>query len=78
MTKNDVEKGSKVVKLLIGGGVETASIQEVEHVDDNTIYLSGCDGDYNRDSVYSYDLATGKACTSFIPGFTSRLVYLEQ
>jgi hypothetical protein len=77
MTKNDVKKGNKIVKLLIGGGAETASIQKIEHVDDKTIYLSGCDGDYKRDSVYAYDLATGKACSSFIPGFTSRLVYLE-
>jgi hypothetical protein len=78
MTKNDVKKGSKVVKLLIGGGAETASIQKVEHVDDNTIYLSGCDGDYNRDSVYAYDLASGRACSNYIPGFTSRLIYLEK
>lgn len=78
MTKNDVKKGNKIVKIIIGGGAETASIQKVEHVDDKTIYLVGCDGDYNRDSVYAYDLATGKSCNSYIPGFTSRLVYLEK
>jgi len=78
MTKNDVKKGNKIVKVLIGGGAETASIQKVEKVTDDTIYLEGCDGDYKRDSLYAYDLTTGRACNSFIPGFSSRLIYLEK
>lgn len=77
MTKNDVKKGDTIVKILIGGGVETASIVEIEKVTSDTIYLEGCDGNYKRDSPYAYDLASGRLCESFIPGFTSRLIFLE-
>jgi len=78
MNKSDVKKGSQLVKLLVGGGVETASLVSVEKVTKDTIFLEGCDGDYKRDSVYAYDLGTGRACESYIPGFSSRLVYLEE
>lgn len=78
MTHSDVQAGTRVVKLLIGGGIETASIAEVEHVDAQNIYLKGCDGDYNSESVYAYHLADGRACSSYIPGFTSRLIVLEE
>ena len=74
------KKGERVVKIITGGGVETASIQTVEKADKKTktVWLEGCDGDYNRDSVYAYDQDTGRACQSYIPGFQSRLVYLEE
>lgn len=78
MNTNDVKKGDKIVKILIGGGFETASIAKIEKVTEDTIYLHGCEGHYVRDSVYAYDLKTGHLCESFIPGFTSRLIVLEK
>jgi ribosomal protein S3 len=78
MNQNDVKKGDQIVKVLIGGGFETASIATIEKVTKGEIYLEGCDGDYNRESVYAYDLATGRACSNYIPGFTARLIILEQ
>jgi hypothetical protein len=74
-----VKKGQKLVKILIGGGCETASIVTLEKSDkkNKRVYLEGCDGGYTADSVYAYDMTTGRACSSYIPGFQSRLVYLE-
>lgn len=74
-----LKKGQQVVKILIGGGVETATIQTVEKVDkkQKAVFLEGCEGNYKRDSVYAYDMTTGYLCESFIPGFTSRLIMLE-
>lgn len=78
MTKNDVKKGDSIVKVLYGGGVKTASIATIEKVTKDTIYLKGCDGDYKRDSVYAYDLETGRSIENYIPGFFAELIVLEQ
>lgn len=79
MNKSDVKKGSNLVKVLIGGGVESASIVKVEKVTKDTIFLEGADGRYKRDdSVYAYDLESGRLVTPLIPGFTSRLIFLEE
>jgi hypothetical protein len=80
MDAKHAQAGNKVVKLIIGGGFEVASIATIEHLDEqtNTVYLNGCDEDYSRDSVYAYDLKTGQACQSYIPGFSSRIVMLEE
>lgn len=77
---NGLKKGDSVVKILIGGGCETATIKEIEKIDKktNTLYLEGCNKDYNRQSLYAFDTETGYACESLIPGFTSRLIYLEE
>lgn len=76
---NSVKKGSKIVKVLIGGGYETCSVREIEHVDteNKIIYLEGCDGDYNKESVYAYDATSGRECASYIPGFSCRLILLD-
>lgn len=78
MNNNDVKKGDKIVKIIIGGGFETCSIQTIEEVTKDTIFLEGADGYYERDTLYAYDLTTGRACESYIPGFSSRLIVLEQ
>lgn len=78
MNQQDVPVGDQIVKVIIGGGFETCSIAEIEHVSEDTIYLKGCDGWYDRESLYAYNLHDGRSVNNFIPGFSSRLILLEQ
>jgi len=64
------KKGDKVVKILRGGGVETATIQFVNGVKKGKVLL--------EDSSLEYDAKTGQEIDPVIPGFSSRLVMLEE
>lgn len=71
------DKGDKVVKLLIGGGCETASIQEVQAVNKKKgLVFLGDDRDPEGGQTYRLD--DGRAVCSYIPGFSTRLVVLEE
>lgn len=64
------KKGQQVVKVIIGGGVKTSSIQRVASVKKGVVRLEGSCLDY-RDK-------DGQEIDPVIPGFTSELIYLEQ
>lgn len=64
------KKGQRVVKLLIGAGMETASIQEVEWVRKDKVKLVD-------DEAHEYSSDNGRVLIDYIPGFTSRIVILE-
>jgi hypothetical protein len=66
---SNFEKGQSVVKVIIGGGVKTATVQKVESVVGGTVRLV--------DSSLEYSDKTGREIDSVIPGFTSELIYLE-
>jgi hypothetical protein len=64
------KKNQKVVKVLIGGGVKTATVQQVASVKAGKVRLvnSGLD----------YDAETGQEIDPVIPGFTSEIIVMEQ
>jgi hypothetical protein len=76
-------KGEKVVKILSGGGIETASIQVVSAICQKRDLLS-IDPDISKpkdiqaDGVQTYRLSDGRAAVNYINGFSSRLVDLEE
>jgi hypothetical protein len=64
------KKGDRVVKILRGGGVETASLQTVESVKKGVVKLV--------DSEHmAYTAEYGNEIDPVIPGFSSRIVILE-
>lgn len=72
------KKNDKVVKIIIGGGVETASIKVVQAVDKKKglVFLDSDDRD--PEGVQTYRDSDGRAAADYIPGFTSRLIVLEE
>jgi len=77
-SKADWKKGEKVVKILSGGGTETASIREVFKVSPKKgyVYLDG--DDMADDGQNTYRLETGLANVCWIPGFSHRIIPLEE
>ena len=79
-----MKKGDKVVKLIIGGGFETASIQTIAAADAKRGLVSldashvFKPADIKLDGVSTYRIADGRATANYIPGFTSRIVELEE
>ena len=79
-----LKKGSKLVKVLAVGGIETASIVEVAAVDKKRGLLStdiehvSKPKDIENDGVQTYRLSDGRANANYIPGCTSRLIFLEE
>lgn len=69
-----IEAGNVIVRALTGGGFTTYDLLEIEHVDENGIYIEGADGDYAKDSVYRFDLNTGRSVNNYSPGFYSTLI----
>ena len=78
-----LKKGDKVVKLILGGGMETACIQTIAGVCNKRKLISVDSShvktakDIEDDGVGVYRMSDGRAVADYIPGFTSRLVYLE-
>jgi hypothetical protein len=64
------KKQQEVVKVIIGGGVKTATIQRVKSVKNGVVRLVN--------SSLEYDNLTGQEIDSVIPGFMSEIIYLEQ
>lgn len=81
---DDLKKGTKIVKVILIGGIETASIVEVAAVDKKRGLLStdtehvSKPKDIEDDGVQTYRLLDGRANASYIPGCTSRLILLEE
>lgn len=73
--KADFKKGQQVVKIITGGGTETASIQEITKVKGDLLFLGD---DFSPDAVGAYRISDGRAAANYITGFSSRIVYLEQ
>lgn len=63
-----VRKGDKVVMILAGAGVETASVQTITRVSKGRISLDA--------TTATFDIKTGRG-ESWIPGFTQRIIALE-
>jgi len=68
------KKGSKVRKLIIGGGFETISedTYTVSRVVKGIARVT--EDDTEDESCLEYDAATGCEVNAAIPGFTSRLI----
>jgi hypothetical protein len=77
-TKSDFQKGRMVVKLISGAGTETASIREVVKCSPKKgfVYLDG--GDLSDDGQNTYRIADGMANVCWIPGFSHRIVPVEE
>lgn len=73
MQFKDVEVGTKIVRALIGGGFTTEGIITVEAVNDEGIFIEGCDEDFSKDSVYGYHF-DGRPFANWTPGFSSKLL----
>jgi hypothetical protein len=72
------KKGQKVVKIIAGAGVETASVKTVCKVD-KRLGLAYCDpDDLTKDGQNTYRLDSGRAVVNWVPGFTHRIVTLEE
>lgn len=71
-------KGQKVVKLIAGAGTETASIRTVEKVDKKKGFAYLDLDDVCDDGQNTYRLADGQANVCWIPGFSHRIVTLEE
>ena len=69
-----IEAGDVVVRALTGGGITTYGLLEIEHVDDNAIFIEGADGDYAKDSVYRFSRKTGRSENNYAPGFYSTII----
>lgn len=72
----NLKEGDIVVRALIGGGFTTESLIEIESVRDNGIFIEGCDGDYEADSVYRFSKTTGRSVNNYMAGFSSQIVRL--
>lgn len=78
------KKGQRVVKLIRGGGTETASITKVVAVDKKRGLCSTDDShvfkasDIEPDGVQTYRTIDGTAMANYIPGFSTRIVILEE
>ena len=68
--KSNFKKGDKVVKVLIGGGVETAVLATVASVKKDGVRLI--------ESHQVYDSESFREIDPPISGFTTRLIVLEQ
>lgn len=79
----NLRKGDKVVKLLLGGGYETASLATVTAVDKKRGLFSTDESHVSRasdiqaDGVQTYRLEDGRASANYISGFSSRIVMFE-
>lgn len=70
---NELKENDIVVRELSGGGFQTKSLLEVETVNEQGVFVEGCDGDFSSDSVYGYNF-DGSPFSSFIPGFKSTIL----
>ena len=77
-TKSAWKKNRQVVKLLSGAGTETASIRTVHKCDTRKgfVYLDA--DDMTDDGPNTYQIETGRANVNWIPGFSSRIVPVEE
>ena len=77
-SKIDWKKGRSVVKLTRGAGTETASIREVVKCDPKKgfVYLDA--GDICDDGQNTYRISDGTANVCWIPGFSHRIVPIEE
>lgn len=55
-----------VVKILVGGGFKTATVQQVESIEGNILKLVG--------SSLEYDVYSGREMAPAIPGFYSEII----
>jgi hypothetical protein len=67
----DFKKGRSVVKILSGAGLETASIDTVLSVKQGVVTL--CNTEHTK-----YDAKTGRALENTLPGWSTRLIELEE
>lgn len=77
-SKSDWKKGRQVVKLLSGAGTETATVRTVHKCDSRKgfVYLDA--DDMTDDGPNTYRIATGQANFNWLPGFSSRIVPVEE
>ena len=66
-----MKKGTKVVRIISGAGVRTASVGVVESVKKGVVRLVG-------DSSLAYRLDTGQEIDPAIPGFYSEIIVMEE
>lgn len=62
-------KNEFVVKVIVGGGCKTATVQRVASTDDKVIKIV--------DSHQEYDLFSGREIDPAIPGFYSEIIALD-
>jgi len=63
------EKGDFVVKVIVGGGFKTATVQRVESIKDKVIRLV--------DSSLEYDVYSGREIDPAITGFHGELIAFD-
>ncbi len=71
------KKGQKVVKIISIGGVETASIREIQKVDKKKGFAYLDLDDVADDGQNTYRLNDGTANVCWIPGCKHRIIELE-
>lgn len=72
------KKGDKVVKIISGAGCETGSIREIEKVDKKKGFVYLDLDDLDDDGQNTYHLDNGKAVVCWVPGFSHRIIPLEE
>ena len=71
-------KGQSVVKVISGAGTETASIQTVCKINKKKGFAYTDPDDICDDGQNTYRLADGRAHVCWIPGFSHRIIALEE
>lgn len=77
-SKDDWKKGRGVVKLIRGAGTETASLSVVYKCDTRKGLVYTDADDMSDDGQNTYKIQDGSANVCWIPGFTHRIVPLEE
>jgi len=76
------EAGQKVVKVITGAGFSTGSYHYVTGANKNKGYVSVADTEggepWGHHDIHAYHKETGIAFENNIPGFSSKIVSLEE